>query len=144
AVTTYLNASSVRSFGASIVASLRQPGRLGGTLNLSVYREVHDAGNLTRRAQQDALIWTLNGNVTAKATKKLDLQAWARYKPAQTYAQGRLSGTFFSNVGARWKLSEQAWASLYVNDPFDLYRFKFTTSDASYTRSSTNQPQIRR
>jgi hypothetical protein len=82
--------------------------------------------------------------VTAKATKKLDLQIWARYNPAQTFAQGRLSGTFFSNVGARWKLSEQAWASLYVNDPFDLYRYRFTTSDASYTQASTNHASIRR
>src|SRR5262249_44164819 len=65
------------------------------------------------------------------------------YNPAQTYAQGRLSGTFFSNVGARWKLSEQAWVSLYVNDPFKLYRYRFTASDASYTQTSRNRASIR-
>jgi len=143
AVTTYLNASSVRSFGASIVASLRQTGRFGGTLNLSLYREVHDASNLTQRPQQDATIWTMNGNVTMKATKTLDLQGFARYNPAQTLAQGRVSGTLFSNLGARQKLGESAWASLYVNDPFNLYRFKFTSSDASYTQTRTNHASIR-
>lgn len=143
AITTWLNASSIRFVGTSLVASLRQTGRLGGTLNLSVYREMHDASNLTQSARRDATVWSVNGNATCRLTKALDLQSFARYNPAQTLAQGRISGVLFSNIGGRWKFNDRTWASLYVSDPFRLWKYEFITSDASYTQRSTNRGTIR-
>ena len=144
AVTTWLNASSIRFVGTSLVASLRQTGRVGGTLNLSLYRELHDASNLSLRAQRDATIWSLSLNGTYKLTKVVDLQAWVRFNPAQTLAQGRVSGTLYSNVGARYKLSEKAWLNATVNDPFNLWKYTFESSDDTYTQTSTNRGSIRR
>jgi outer membrane receptor for ferrienterochelin and colicin len=143
AITTWLNASSIRFVGSSVVASLRQTGRVGGTLNLSVYREIHDASNLSQFARRDATVWSVNGNVTWKLTKALDLQSFARYNPAQTLAQGRISGVLFSNIGGRWKFNDRTWASLYVSDPFKLWKYEFVTSDASYTQRTTNRGTIR-
>lgn len=144
AVTTWRNASSIRTVGTSLVASLRQAGRLGGTLNLSLYREMHDASNLSLSARRDATIWSLGGNVTFKANKVLDLQSFAHYRPAQTLAQGRTSGSLYLTLGARWKVTEKAWASLYLSDPFKLWKYEVVTSDASYTQTSTNRGSMRR
>jgi hypothetical protein len=144
AVTTWRNASSIRFLGGSLVASLRQTGRLGGTLNLSVYREEHDASNLARQARRDATNWSLEGNATFKAAKMLDLQSWVRYSPAQTLAQGHTSANLYSNFGARLKLGEKAWLSLFFNDPFDLWKYTFVTSDSTYVQTSTSRGTIRR
>jgi outer membrane beta-barrel protein/carboxypeptidase family protein/TonB-dependent receptor-like protein len=141
-VTTWLNASSIRFFGTSLTASLRQTGRLGGTLNLSIYREIHDASNLTQREQESATLWSLGGNATFKLTKALDAQTFLRYNPAQTLAQGRISGIFFSNVGARYKVRETLTASLTANDPFKLWKYELVSSDASYVQRTTNRGTI--
>jgi hypothetical protein len=144
AVTTWLNATSIRYFGGSVTGSLRQVGRLGGSLSMSVYRELHDATNLSRSAHHDATAWQVSSNVVYKLTKSLDLQSWARYSPAQTLAQGRVSGILYSNVGARQKFGDKAWLSVYVNDPFKLWKYSYTSSDPSYVQSSTNHGSIRR
>jgi hypothetical protein len=143
-LTTWRNASSVRFVGCSFVTSLRQTGRVGGTMNLSVYREEHDASNLSQRAQHDGTHWSLDGNVTFKATPTLDVQGGVRYRPAQTLAQGRLSATLFSNLGMRLKLNEQAWVSLFVNDPFELWKYTFVIDDATVLQTSTNRGSTRR
>lgn len=144
ATTTWLNASSVRFLGGSLVASLRQTGRVGGTMNLSVYREHHDASNLSSQARSDATNWSLDGNATFKATSVVDLQCWLRYRPAQTLAQGRLSASLFSNLGARLKLGEKAWASLFVSDPFNVWKYTYSMRDVAYVQNSTNRGSMRR
>jgi hypothetical protein len=143
-VTTWFNASSVRTLGASVMGSLRQTGRIGGTFNVSVYREKHDASNLTQRAQQDATLLTLSGNLTYRIVTGLDLQGWARYNPAQTLAQGRQSGNLFTNLGVRQKLGEKAWLALYMSDPFKLWKYEFVSRDVSYIQSSVNRGTMRR
>jgi hypothetical protein len=143
-VTTWLNAAAVRSWGASLMGSLRQTGRVGGTFNLSVYRERHDASNLTQREQQDVTLWSLSGNATCKLTPAIDLQGWVRYNPAQTLAQGRIAGNLFMNLGARRKLGEKAWVSLTMNDPFRLWRYELVTRDVSYLQSNTQRGTMRR
>lgn len=144
AVTTWLNAAAVRSFGASLMGSWRQTGRIGGTFNASLYRERHDASNLTQREQQDATLWSLSGNWTYKLTPVVDLQGWLRYNPAQTLAQGRQSGNLFTNLGARYKLGEKAWVALFMSDPFKLWKYEFTSRDASYIQSSVTRGTLRR
>jgi outer membrane receptor protein involved in Fe transport len=143
-VTTWLNAAAVRSWGASLMGSLRQTGRVGGTFNLSVYRERHDASNLTQREQQDVTLWSLSGNGTLKLTPGIDLQGWLRYNPAQTLAQGRMSPNLFMNLGVRQKLGEKAWLSVTMNDPFRLWKYEFVTRDASYLQSTTQRGTMRR
>jgi outer membrane receptor protein involved in Fe transport len=144
AMTTWLNAAAVRSVGASLMGSWRQTGRIGGTFNMSVYRERHDASNLTQREQQDATLWSVGGNGTYKLTSKVDLQGWVRYNPAQTLAQGRQSGNLYMNIGARTKLGEKAWIALFINDPFKLWKYEFVSRDASFVQSSVNRGTIRR
>lgn len=143
ATTTWLNASSIGFLGASVTASLRQAGRLGGTASVSVYRESHDATNLALAAERSATNWSASGNVTYKLFEPLDLQWWARYSPAQTLAQGRIAATAMTNLGARLKLGKQGSVGLWVNDPFDWWRYELTTRDAAHTQVTTNRYTIR-
>lgn len=143
ATTTWLNASSIRFFGVSVAASLRQTARLGGTLSASVYREHHDASNLSSQFQREATNWSANGNVTFKTTRTLDLQGYLRYSPAQTLAQGRASAYTFTYLGARLKLGEKAWANVSFRDPFNLAHFSRSTGDATYTQVVTSHNSLR-
>lgn len=143
ATTTWRNASSVGFLGASLTASLRQAKRLGGTVSLNLWREHHDAGNLGAAFRRDATNWSANGNVQYKLSDALELQAWARYNPAQTLAQGHSSATLFTNLGARFKLSAQASLGLWVNDPFALWKYESTTGDETYLQHSSNRYRLR-
>lgn len=144
ATMTWRNASSIRLFGASFTASLRQTGRFGGTGSVSVYREEHDASNLSQSLRHDATNWSLNGNITFKATRTLDLQAMANYRPAQTLAQGHISSLVYSYVSVRLKLGKTGWVSANVNDPFNVWKYTFVTSDATHMQTSTNRGSLRR
>lgn len=136
---TWRNASSVRVFGASLTGSLRQTGRLGGTMNLGVSREHHDAGNLSEQFRRDGTSWSASGNVTFKATSTLDIQSYLRYSPARVLAQGRTSAYTFLQLSARRKLGEQAWLSIMFNDPFQWGRYWSRTGDSSYSQTSTSR-----
>ena len=84
ATNTFVNASSIRVVGATLTASLRQTGRIGGTASLGVSREHHDASNVTGAIASDVTGWQANGNLTYKATPKLDLQgSCATARPAR-------------------------------------------------------------
>lgn len=87
-VTTWLNAALVSAYGVGVGASLQQSGKFGGTLSGNAYRERRDANNLTFRSATDASIWSLSLIATYQVIKPFDLQALARYNPAQTQARG--------------------------------------------------------
>lgn len=138
ATTTWLNASSVRFMGASFTASLRQTSRLGGTATVSLFRERHDAGNLSSSFTREATNWSANGNFTFKATASLSLQGYLTYRPEQTLAQGRIAAYTFTNLGARLKLGEKLSTSLWMSDPFGLYKYSTETRDAAHIQKSTS------
>lgn len=144
ATTTWRNASAVRFLGVSVTASLRQTGRLGGTVGASVYREHHDAGNLSSQYRSEATNGSANANLTFKLTPMLDLQGYLRFSPAQTLAQGRSSTYTFLNLGARWKVvGEKLTASLWVRDPFNMAHFSRTTGDSTYAQTSSSHNSLR-
>jgi ferric enterobactin receptor len=143
ATSTYLNASSVTVYGVSLTASMRQVGRLGGTMSIGISHEHHDASNLSSQFMGDVRDWSANGNLTFKTTSKLDLQGYLRYAPARRLAQGRASSYTGSQLSARWKLSEKASASLAITDPFNLSNYSNSTSDATYVQSSTTHNRLR-
>ncbi|HUK61974.1 MAG TPA: outer membrane beta-barrel protein, partial [Dongiaceae bacterium] len=144
ATSTWTNASSVMQMGVSVTASLRQAGRLGGTVGVSLYRERHDASNVPGQVLHSATSTSANANLTFRTTKRLDLQGWLRYAPRQTLAQGTRSAYAFLMLGARFKLvGDRAWLSGWVRDPFDMAHWSQTTGDATYATSSTQRNSLR-
>ena len=141
---TWRNASSLSFLGVSLVSSLRQTGRFGGTTTLSVYRERHDASNFTTVGLSSATNWSLDANLTYEVTKPFAVQTYVRYRPAQTLAQGRQSATLYTYAGARWKLGKAAWINFTVNDPFGLWKYEYEASDVSFIQNSSNRSSTRR
>lgn len=143
AITTWVNASAVTSTGASLTASLRQTGKLGGTLGLTAYREVHAAGAVPGTPRTVATNGSLRANLTYKAAAPLSLSGMVRVNPPQTLAQGRVDASVFSYLGAGWKLAENASLNLWASDPFGIYRWRYTSHDATYDQVSSNAYAMR-
>jgi outer membrane receptor for ferrienterochelin and colicin len=142
-VGTWMNASSVRVLGVTFTASLRQQGKLGGTVSVGVSRDHHDASNLSQAFLHDVVGWSANGNVTYKLRKTLDLQAYLRYSPKRALAQGYASSYVGSTLGARWKPNDRVSAGLTINDPFNLTHFSSATGDATYSQVQRQNNNMR-
>jgi outer membrane receptor for ferrienterochelin and colicin len=136
-VGTWENASSVRTLGVSFTASLRQQGRLGGTVNVGVAREQHDASNLSASFLHVVVGWSANGNVTYKLAKTADLQGYLRYSPRRALAQGYSSAYVGSSLGVRWRPTDKVSAGLTFNDPFNLAHYSSSTGDPTYAQQTT-------
>jgi outer membrane receptor protein involved in Fe transport len=139
---TWRNASSVRVFGASVTGSLRQTGRLGGTLNVGVSREHHDAGNLSEQFRRDVTGWSASGNLTFKATGTLDVQGYLRYSPPRVLAQGRSSAYKFLQLSAP-EAGRTGVAEPDGQRPLPVGRYWSNTGDSSYSQTSTSRNRMR-
>ncbi|MBX6363883.1 MAG: TonB-dependent receptor, partial [Gemmatimonadetes bacterium] len=134
---TFRNLASLEAYGATITGSLRPGGRLSGFGSLAVYRQVRDASNISTQFSGSALHWSATLTPMFKATSSLDLQGMLRYSPAQDLPQGKISAWVMSSIGAKQRISgNRAWVNLYLNDPFGLMRFEFTTRDATHVQTS--------
>jgi hypothetical protein len=72
------------------------------------------------------------------------VQGFVRYQAPQDMPQGRISSSVFSNIGMRHQLiANRANVNLSVVDPFDLFRFRFETTDATHVQRSQNRVSIR-
>ena len=143
AVSSWVNASSIRVFGATLTASLRQQGRLGGTMSVGVSREHHDASNVSASYFRDVLGWSANGNVSYRVRKTLDLQAYLRYSPKRALAQGYVTAYVGSTLGARWKPNDRVSAGLTINDPFNVAHYTRSTGDPTYAERTTTDNNMR-
>jgi hypothetical protein len=143
AVGTWQNASSIRTLGVSLTASLRQQGKLGGTASVGVSREQHDASNVSASYLRNVVGWTANGNLSYRVRKTVDLQAYLRYSPRRALAQGYSSAYIGSSMGARWKPNDRVSAGFNINDPFNLAHFSSSTGDPTYAQRSTQNNNMR-
>ena len=135
AVSTWLNASSVQVLGLTLTASLRQQGKLGGTVSVGISRDHHDASNLSGAFLHDVVGWSGNGNLTYRLKKTVDLQTNFRYSPRRALAQGFASAYVWTSFGAKWKPNDRVTGGLSLYDPFNLTHFSSSTGDGTYAQS---------
>ncbi|MGH7472085.1 MAG: outer membrane beta-barrel family protein, partial [Longimicrobiales bacterium] len=134
---TWENVASLEVYGTSFTASLRPSTRWNGSANLSILHEQRDASNLSSDFAQNAWRWSASFNGGYSIGRTLAATTNLRYTPSFTLLQGRSSGSFYSSLGLRQQLwGTKGSLSLLVNDPFDLYRFNFTTSDHTHVQTS--------
>ena len=132
---TWENLASVESYGTALTASFRPVHGISGNASVSGSREVRNASNLSTDYSGDAMRWSARGNVSARITEKLAVQAMGYYTPARDVPQGRISSSLMTHVGIRQQfLRDRATLNLMVTDPFDLYRSSFTTRDPSHVQ----------
>ncbi len=141
---TYANSASSRSAGASVLASLRPMGRVSGSVNLSLYRYVTNASNISPELQRSSTTWSLGGNAAARVTKTLNGQFFASYYPSRPLPQGRSTGYVFSQMGLRQQLlNNRATLNACIFDPLDLMRYRYETSDHTHIQTSRTTMKAR-
>jgi hypothetical protein len=132
---TWENLASVESYGTSLSASFRPIHGISGNASVSGSREVRNASNLSTDFSGDAMRWSARGNLSARITEKLALQAMGYYTPARDVPQGRISSSLMTHVGMRQTLMrDRLTLNLMVTDPFDLYRSSFETRDPTHVQ----------
>jgi outer membrane receptor protein involved in Fe transport len=144
ATLTWLNTDAVDNYGATATVSLRFAEHGNGFLSLNAYRYVRDASSLSTAYSGDGFRWELSGNGSLRVRRGIDVQGFVRYAAPQDLPQGRVGANVFSNLGARAELVEKKLhLNVSVMDPFDVYRFRFETSDGSHVQTSRNRISMR-
>ena len=132
---TWKNLATNETFGTTLTASVRPIGGWSGFASMSVDREVRDASNLNSDYSGTSYRVSLRTNVQGRITSTLNAQMNASYNPPRKMPQGEQSAMYFTTLGLRQTfLDRKASINLNVMDPFDIYRFNFTTNDRSHVQ----------
>jgi hypothetical protein len=138
------NVASMERYGTGLTIGLRPQGRLGGSLNFSVYHVANDATNLSAEYANAAWRWSSSSSLTAKLTAALSATSNLMYSPPRDTPQGHQSSYLYSTVGLRQQLfNQKATLNLYLNDPFDLYRYRFESRDRTHIQLGRTIPKMR-
>jgi hypothetical protein len=144
ATSRWENAAVGEAYGSNFTLSLPPTGRLSGSTNFNLYRDVRDGTNISSAYRRSAFMWSMGGNLGMKLTETLTAQAYANYFPTQSILQGRASGYMFNAVALRQQLwGTKGSVSLTMNDPLNLFRFNSSTSDATYIQNSRSSYKSR-
>lgn len=142
---TWMNLASTESYGANMIAQVRELGPMGGYLSFNAWREERDIGSLDLEPFGAKLRWSTNANATLRIGSSLMMQGSASYSPARDIPQGRISTTVMSTLGLRQQLwNNKASINLMMMDPFDVYRYSFETRDRTHVQTATTRPSFRR
>jgi len=132
---TWENLASTKSYGSSLTVSVRPVGGVSGNLSVSGSREVRNASNLAQDYSGESMRWSVRGNISARVTESLALQAMGNFTPEHEVPQGTISSSLMTHVGIRQQLmNDRVTLNLMMTDPFDLYRSSFTTRDPTHVQ----------
>ena len=141
---TYENSRSTKFLGATLSVSLRPLGRLSGSSTLSVRRTVTDAQNISDEYSRASTRVSVGGNTTYKITSNLTSTVSASFIPAYDLPQGRRTSSLSTYLSVRQQLlNNRGILSLTVNDPFDIYRYRYETRDRTHVQTSRTTPKMR-
>jgi hypothetical protein len=144
ATSRWENGRSSNAYGSNFTLSLPPSGRVSGSVNLNVYRDVRDGTNIGSGYRRAAMLWSAGGNISAKLTSSLTAQLFGNHFPMQSILQGRASGYTFTSLSVRQQLGgPRSSISLQVMDPFNLYRYNSSTSDPTYHQTSRSTARMR-
>lgn len=141
---TWENVASVKSYGTSLTASVREVGPMSGFVSLSAAREERDASNLAPGYSGDATTFSARGNLSARLTRNTTAQGMLFYTPAREVPQGRISSRTMMHFGVRQQLlNDRASINLSVVDPFELFNSTFETNDPTHTQTGSSRFSMR-
>jgi outer membrane receptor protein involved in Fe transport len=144
ATSRWENGRSAEAYGSTFTVSLRPQGRVSGSTTLSVYRDVRDGTNISSAYRRSATLWSVGGNVGLKLRESLTAQMFGNHFPMQSILQGRASGYTFMSLALRQQLwGTKGSISLNISDPFNLYSYTSTSTDATYIQTSRSSYRSR-
>jgi hypothetical protein len=144
ATSRWENGLSAKAYGSNFTVALPPTGRLSGSTNFSIYRDIRDGTNISSAYRRSAWMWTLGGNIGMKIRPSLTAQMYAHYFPTQSILQGTASGYTFTSIALRQQLfGTRGSLSINISDPFNLYRYTSSTRDATYVQDSRSSFESR-
>jgi hypothetical protein len=140
----YENVATVENMGSSFSLSLRPTGKLSGSANFAVYRDVRDGSNIGSQYKSAAWRWSMGGYGSFRFNKTLTASANANYMAAMSLLQGRQSGYTYSSIGLRQQVfGTKGSINLNINDPLALTKYNFQTKDATHIQHSRSSVKAR-
>lgn len=137
ATNTWQNTASAEAYGSNFTLSLPPTGRISGSANVGLYRDVRDGTNLPGDYHNSAILWSLGGQMGIKVRESLTAQVSANHFPSRSILQGRDSGYTWTSLALRQDIWDgKGTVSLNISDPFDLSRYDSSSSDATYVQES--------
>lgn len=144
ATLTWQNTDEVKAYGANTTLSLRAGTTANGFLNLNAYKYERSASGMTTGYNADGFRWELSANGMYTLHPGTTVQSMVRYQAPQDMPQGRIGANTFVHMGLRHQfMDKKAALSVNVMDPFDTFRFRFETADATHTQRSQNRFKMR-
>ena len=87
---------------------------------------------------------SVSANAGVQARRTLSIQSNVRYIPVYELVQGHVASSIMSSVSVRQMIAKSKGSvSLFLNDPFDLYRYKFITQDHTHVQNSSTAYRLR-
>ena len=144
ATLTWRNTDEVKAYGANTTLSLRAGTTANGFINLNAYKYERSESGLTAGYNADGFRWELSANGMYTLRPGTTVQSMVRYQAPQDMPQGRIGANTFVHMGLRHQfMDKKAALSINVMDPFDTFRFRFETADATHTQKSQNRFKMR-
>ena len=141
---TWENIASVQQIGTNFTLSKPASSAFSGSLNFSVFHNRNDATNIHADFDRSSLRWSAGSNLALKVTDALNMTGNVNYMSARDMPQGRIDAMINSSVGVRQYLFDRkALLNLFINDPFDVHRFRMESSDRRYVQLTRNTPKLR-
>src|SRR5262249_22596551 len=115
-----------------------------GSANIGINRDTRDASNIATDYLRESLLVSVSANAAVQARPTLSIQSNVRYIPVYELVQGRVMSSVMSSVGARQLIANSKGSiNLLLNDPFDVYRYKFVTHDHTHVQNSSTSYRFR-
>lgn len=141
---SWQNTNSVTTMGTNATISARAGTKANGFLSFNAYEYKRDASNLSAAYSGDGFRWDISANGLGTVAKGLMVQGFVRYTAPQDMPQGRIVQGVFSNIGLRQTLMKnKGTVNVSIVDPFNVFKFKFETKDATHIQNSENHVAIR-
>ena len=141
---TFANTTSIKALGTALTFSLKPSSKLSGSASFNALRESRNADDIAVRYSRSQTLWSTNTFFGYKVAPSTTVTGNASYMPARSMLQGRIGAMVQSSLGIRRDLAGgKASANLFVADPFDVHRMKFTATDPAFSQQTKTNTRMR-
>ncbi|HKL87528.1 MAG TPA: TonB-dependent receptor [Salinibacter sp.] len=134
------NFSSSTSYGTELVSTFSWNDRIEGTLSGNVYRSVTDGSNLSTDLSNDALTYSVRGNVRGEVWNGLSLELSQYYRPATDIPGGRMDRFTNTEVALQQQLfGGDGSLTFRVDGLFNANQFNVRRRTDNFYQESTFQ-----
>ncbi len=141
---TWANTTSIKVVGTALTFSLNPSSKLSGSASLNAMHESRNADDIAVRYSRSQSLWNASTFLGYQFAKWTTLTGNASYTPSRELLQGRVGATLQSGLGIRRDLAGgKASANIFVQDPFDAFRYKFTATDPAFSQQTKTNQKMR-